>query len=71
MMYTSPQATVALLARGMRIGIASHGHKAITRLLQEMAKVASMACDIANVAVGTLPQAYGSCSAASNGGKHV
>jgi hypothetical protein len=42
MMCTSPQATVALLARGMRIGIASHGHKAINRLLQEMAKVASI-----------------------------
>jgi hypothetical protein len=31
----------------------------------------TMACDIADIAVGTLPQAYGSCSATANGGKHV
>jgi predicted RecB family nuclease len=39
--YTASEAIVALLARGMRVGVASHGHKAINQLLLEVAKVAS------------------------------
>jgi uncharacterized protein len=39
--YTASEAIIALLARGMRVGVASNGHKAINQLLLEVAKVAS------------------------------
>jgi uncharacterized protein len=34
--YTASRAIVALLERGMRVGVASHGHKAINQLLREI-----------------------------------
>lgn len=45
--YTSSQAIVALLAAGMRIGVASNSHKAINNLLKEvqtMAAAQSLGC---------------------------
>lgn len=38
--YTSAQAIVALLARGLRVGVASNSHKAINNLLKEVESVA-------------------------------
>jgi uncharacterized protein len=37
--YTSARAIVALLEAGKRVGVASHGHKAINQLLKEIEKV--------------------------------
>lgn len=37
--YTASHAIVALLAKGMRVGVASHGHKAINQLLREVEAV--------------------------------
>ncbi|MGY2733603.1 TM0106 family RecB-like putative nuclease [Sphingomonas sp. UYP23] len=42
--YTSSQSIVALLARGMRVGIASNGHKAINQLLREVEALAAAQC---------------------------
>jgi uncharacterized protein len=39
--YTASQAIVALLAKGMRVGIASNGHKAINQLLGEVEALAA------------------------------
>src|SRR3546814_27877 len=39
--YTSSQAFIALLAKGKRIGIASHSHKAINQLLGEVEDLAA------------------------------
>lgn len=39
--YTASQAIVALLAAGMRVGVASNGHKAINQLLGEVEQLAA------------------------------
>ena len=41
--YTASHAIVEMLARGRRVGVASHSHKAINNLLVEVEKVAAAA----------------------------
>jgi uncharacterized protein len=39
--YTASHGIVEMLARGKRVGVSSHSHKAINNLLEEVEKVAA------------------------------